>query len=1041
MKLGSFSSVLVLLASVLLLESSPLAAHHTSPSTAASRAAQTRRRLPGQSTAAGFRPGARQVRSASFPMANFATAVSYNSGGYLSQALAVGDVNGDGKPDLLAANWCSGSDEAGCVGNGAVGVLLNNGDGTFQAPVTYDSAGNNTTSMAVADVNGDLKPDLLVANNCIDSSNCDNGIIAVLLNNGDGTFQAALPCGAGGYQPHAVAVADINGDGNPDLLVANNCGSSGACAEGGLVGVLLGNGDGTFQAAITYGSGGYGADSVVVGDVNGDGRPDLLVASNCVDSSNCENGTVGVLLGNGDGTFQAAVTYGSGGYQANSVAIGDVNGDGRPDLLVTNRCLDSSNCENGTVGALLGNGDGTFQVAVAYSSGGHDAASVAIGEVNGDGLLDLLVANQCASSTTCANGGTVAVLLGSGDGTFQLAVPYGSRGNQSAAVAVGDLNADGKPDVIVANQCFDTSCAGGSVSVLLNITPKVSTTTLISSLNPSTFGQTVTFAATVAPSATGTITFTDGTNTLGTAPLANGTATLTTSALAAGTHSITAAYSGDANFTASSSSALPQTVQPAPSTIGVFSSLSPSIFGQSVTLSATVTPQNGGSAGGTVTFYDGTTVLSSVQMSGNSAALTISSLAAGTHPLTAAYSGDSNVNASTSSVVSQAVNPAATSTSVSPSQNPAFLTIPVTFTATVTGQFGGATSGSVTFYSGTTVLGTSTVSSGRATLAHTYTATGTLSITASYGGDTNNASSTSPVLSESVTRIPTTATIRSGLNPSTYGQTVVFTGTIDFTPGNPPSNETVNFKEITKSGSEILLGTSPLVGSTAVFSVSSLAIGTHNIKVQYVGDKYFFNCHSATVAQVVNKPGTSTSLGSSLNPSTYGQSITFTAIVVTSGPVAPTGKVTFKRGTTTLGSTTLSGSTATLTTSTLNSGNASVTATYAGDSFNATSTSPGLVEVVNKAPTSTVLISSQNPSSKGQAVTFTATLSSTTGPVPTGTVTFKTGTTTLCSATLTGGVATCTVSTLSHGTHTVIANYPATANFLGSSASLVQTVN
>ena len=106
----------------------------------------------------------------------------------------------------------------------------------------------------------------------------------------------------------------------------------------GTVGVLLGNGDGTFQTAVTYGSGGYYADSVAVADVNGDGKPDLVVANACASSSNCANGgSVGVLLGNGDGTFQAAVTYGSGGqYEPDSVAVADVNGDGKPDLLVAN---------------------------------------------------------------------------------------------------------------------------------------------------------------------------------------------------------------------------------------------------------------------------------------------------------------------------------------------------------------------------------------------------------------------------------------------------------------------------------------------------------------------------------------------------------------------------------------------------------------------------------------------------------------------------------------------------------------------------------
>jgi hypothetical protein len=251
----------------------------------------------------------------------------------------------------------------------------------------------------------------------------------------------------------------------------------------------------------------------------------------------------------------------------------------------------------------------------------------------------------------------------------------------------------------------------------------------------------------------------------------------------------------------------------------------------------------------------------------------------------------------------------------------------------------------------------------------------------------------------------------------------------------------VNFKEIASGGGEIQLGTSSLAGNTAVFSISTLSMGTHNIKAQYVGDKLFMNCHSVAVAQVVNKAATATVVSSSLSPSLYGQAVAFTATVTAGGSSTPTGKVTFKRGSATLGTATLSGGSATFTTSTLNAGSATVMATYAGDSYNSTSTSPALSQQVNKASTTTALTSSPNPSTSGQPVTFTATLSSTTGPVPTGTVTFKNGNSTLCSGSLSGGVVSCNASTLSKGSHTIKANYITTANFLGSSASVTQTVN
>lgn len=200
-----------------------------------------------------------------------------------------------------------------------------------------------------------------------------------------------------GAFPSSLAVGDLNGDGKTDLVIANACSrNNGGCQGDGTVSVLLGNGDGTFQAAVTYSSGGLEATSVAIGDVNGDGRPDLVVA-NCTSSGVCvsNTGSVGVLLGNGDGTFKTAVTYSSGGVGALSVALGDFNGDGKLDLVVAN-CASSGTCgaSGGSVGVLLGNGDGTFRTAVAYSSGGHPTESVTAVDVNGDGKLDLLTTDS-----------------------------------------------------------------------------------------------------------------------------------------------------------------------------------------------------------------------------------------------------------------------------------------------------------------------------------------------------------------------------------------------------------------------------------------------------------------------------------------------------------------------------------------------------------------------------------------------------------------------------------------------------------------------
>jgi Big-like domain-containing protein/VCBS repeat protein/HYDIN/CFA65/VesB family protein/centrosomal CEP192-like protein len=510
----------------------------------------------------------------------FDPAVTYLSGGCYAYSLAAADLNGDGILDLVVTQ---GSPICGQGDPGAVGVLLGNGDGTFQKAVTYDAGPSWTFAVAVADVNGDGKPDLLVDNWCIDQ-NCDGGV-SVLLGNGDGTFQPAVTYGTGGKVDQgpwqsSLAVADVNGDGKPDVLVANECADSNC--DTGSVGVLLGNGDGTFQSATTYNTGAYDAFSVTVADINGDGKPDALVANNCSTADTCESGgpdgTVSVLLGNGDGTFGSATTYSSGGLYAESIAVADVNGDSRPDIIVGNiyACCNSDN--DGSVGILLGNGDGTFQSATAYSSGGYVAFSVSVADVDGDGKPDLVVTNECTANR-CANASTggVGVLLGNGDGTFQTAATYGTGGWAALFVAVADVNGDGKPDLVVANECSTSNwieCySGGAVGVLINA---VATTTALTSLpNPSNLGQTVTFTATVTPQGqgtpTGTVSFFDSGTNIGNSNLnSSGIATLMSSSLAVGTHTITATYNGDSTFAPSTSSPLSQVVQ------GAIAILSPS---------------------------------------------------------------------------------------------------------------------------------------------------------------------------------------------------------------------------------------------------------------------------------------------------------------------------------------------------------------------------------------------------------------------------------------------------------------------------------
>ncbi len=401
-------------------------------------------------------------------------AAQFYPGGVFSGFLAVGDFNGDGHLDLVMTD------------REAVSIFLGKGDGTFQVPVLY-AASYGPSSVAVSDFNGDGIPDLAVGNTDADTvsillgrgdgtfqaarsyrdgpgapgtsmavgdfngdgipdiavANPSLGAVSILLGNGDGTFQRAQSYAAGN-SPVYLALGDFNGDGIPDLVVSNNNYGDGTLS------VLLGNGDGTFQPASTFAAG-HGPNSIVVGDFNGDGKLDIATINYAVvlDPRHpvqiIEN-DVRVVLGNGDGTFQPAKIHALGTTRPSFLSVGDFNGDGIPDLVVAN--LDAS-----FLSVLLGNGDGAFQAARHYYVGANPV-SVAVGDVNGDGHLDLVV----AQGGTYADPGSVRILLGNGDGTFQDARKY-AVGTHPSSVAVGDFNRDGIPDLAVAD--------GSGVSVLL----------------------------------------------------------------------------------------------------------------------------------------------------------------------------------------------------------------------------------------------------------------------------------------------------------------------------------------------------------------------------------------------------------------------------------------------------------------------------------------------------------------------------------------------------------------------------------------------
>jgi len=476
------------------------------------------------------------------------------------------------------------------------------------------------------------------------------------------------------------------------------------------------------------------------------------------------------------------------------------------------------------------------------------------------------------------------------------------------------------------------------------------TVTVASSNNPSHFGQSVTFTATVTTGAgtgnlTGTVSFLDGTTTLAAGVVltasggaaATGTATFTTTVLNVGLHPITATYNNtdDANHFSSTSAPLAQTVVENTAT-SLTSSVNPSAVGQSVTFTATVTIAGGAGVtpDGTVTFSDGGTALQTVAINSNGVATySTAALAQGLNAITAIYNGDSSeqIQASTSKVVSQDVQ-ASSSTVVASIPNPSSFGTAVTFTATVTPNASTPTSGVVNFLDGGIQIGISNLAgtTNQATFTTAMLAAGTHSITAAYQGSPDYASSTSPAITQTVSK--TSPTIAWATPPAiTYGTAL--------------SALQLNASSGGVAGKFVY---TPPAGTV-------LAAGAQSLAVNFTpNDSADYNAASATVQLTVNKASPTMALATSGTPSSYGAAVTFTA-TVSSGP---TGTVTFYDGSSSIGAVTLNGTTATLTIATLTIGAHTITASWAGNSnYNAVISTP-LTQTVSMA---TPVITWPNP--------------------------------------------------------------------------------
>jgi hypothetical protein len=625
--------------------------------------------------------------------------------------------------------------------NGARGidVLIGTGAGTFAAAVPYQTSPVSPGGPISVAV-GDFNNDGKLDVATTGLNGAGVHIVSILLGNGDGTFQTAVTYPASATDgDEGLTVADFNGDGKLDLAVAND-------AEAGTVGIYLGNGDGTFQAQVTYATG-NAAESVVAGDFRGDGRIDLVVGDSY--------GTVSVLLGNGNGTFATYVSYAIGGGNGFGIGIaaGDFIGNGHLGLAVADGI-------NDTVDILMGNGDGTFQGEVDYATGGNGASpsAVAIGDFNGDGIADLAVTNS--------NSNTVGVLLGVSGGTFEAQVSYGAS-TVPRSVVVGDFNGDGNLDLAVADGSSKT------VGIFLD-----------------TITQTATAAASnISVPGTGSV------------------------------HQVDASYPSDTNFATSLSGTTPLTSSPVTTGLTLIPAPTSSIYTQQVVLTATLTPYLRGSIGTngeTVTFYNGATDLGTGPLSAGVATLNVTALPDGVDSLTAVYAGDTTFLASTSPVVSYTVSvDNSTTTTLALSSSSVAAGTAVTFTATVLQGGAQVTAGTVNLCNSAftyclnppALLGTAQLTSAGTAVFKLIPSIGSHSYYAVFKGTDANAgsnSSGSPQVLGVTGLYPTTTTLISGGSVGAY----TLTGTV------------------VGDGSATLTGSVSFIDTTDSYTMASATLGT-----------------------------------------------------------------------------------------------------------------------------------------------------------------------------------------------------------------------
>lgn len=614
-------------------------------------------------------------------------------------------------------------------------------------------------------------------------------------------------------------------------------------------------------------------------------------------------------------------------------------------------------------------------------------------------------------------------------------VPLAADGTATCSVAGLDVGLHN----ILASYSGDPQNASAISDVYRHVVKQRTDLVLTSSDPKAIVTKPVTFTLTATATTgvpTGSITFQDGPMTLGTAVLdANGTARFTTSTLALGTHGITAHYEGDATNASGTSQAVSQVIAQGATSTSVSTSSASIPVGTAVTLSAAVSSLDNLPLSGSVAFHSGNTTLGTAPLQADgTATLALANLGSGTYSIVATYSGDTNNATSSSLPLTQLSTklPTITTLTTDAATLSAGNTLRLSAQAVLApgAQAFGSLSGTITFADNGSVLASVPVSGdGSATFAAAGLSVGNHTLTATYNGDANYATS-SATHTQSVVQTASTIVVTPGTSSVLAGKEARFVANVSSPTGVPTG--TVTFQD-----AGVTVGSAPLAKGVAVFSISTLGVGLHTLTATYVGDANYSQANSDPVTLQISLAHPSLALTGPASVVTITNAASFSAALSTEG-VTPTGTLTLRDGATVIGTQKVTATgTFSFNVSTLSVGTHNIVATYSGDANNDAATSSTVTTQVDKAVTASALVTSLTPSILGKDVTFTATVTSAI-PGVSGTVDLLENGQVFASAPLQNGIATFTLNTLSFGMHTLIGRYSGDAQHATSLASPLQ---